>query len=210
MNQKELFGMRLKEARERKNLSQKALTELMNDGVNQSLLSKYESGTLMPRPDRMKRFASVLEVSEAWLRAIYGNEEPDELQPIGLKKRPGTTNQLELLKEKNEALQRSELEWQRKELQAQRELVELKGELLRRDTIATHLLEALTGHLRGLEALIPTLTPEQRKIAIHERNSLAHNLNELQVSRDPVGTTNDSLKTILDDLENLFKEDAVK
>lgn len=125
------FGSRLKEAREKKRLSQKALSELVDDGLNQSLLSRYESGEAMPRPERVRRLAAVLEVSEAWLRSLYADEEErDGVEPL----RQADRLRYSELKDRYAELQRSELEWQRKELESQREVLRLRSELLQRES----------------------------------------------------------------------------
>lgn len=75
MERKKAFGSRLKLARERARMTQMKLIEKMDDGLNQSLLSKYEAGKSIPQPDRLSRFASLLDVSEAWLQGLDGQEQ---------------------------------------------------------------------------------------------------------------------------------------
>lgn len=74
MDRKKIFGDRLRAARMNAGLTQLELIEKMNDGLTQSLLSRYERGESTPRRDRMGRFSFVLDVSEAWLRGLERND----------------------------------------------------------------------------------------------------------------------------------------
>lgn len=169
MNSKELFGAKLKQARENKDLSQLDLCALMDDGLNQSLLSKYETGESMPRQGRLKRFCDVLEVTEAWLRGLYSDEMEDvELVYKNLRrdsKLPsGERAHYEELRKKNFDLQRAELSWQRKELESQRQVLELEKKLVDKEAMIHQLLERLWLQTQGIEAMLPSFTPQQRAL----------------------------------------------
>ena len=66
-------GARIRQARERKGLSQEALAELLN--VTKGLVSQYETGLTSPPSKRFSQLAEVLGVSADWL--LTGGE-PEE------------------------------------------------------------------------------------------------------------------------------------
>lgn len=67
---KKVFSERLKQAREKKGLSLKALRDSV--GVSQSAMSHYANGTTLPTLDIAMKIAQELEVSVDWL---CGNED---------------------------------------------------------------------------------------------------------------------------------------
>lgn len=206
MNSAQEFGLRLKQARERKKLSQKELSDLLNDGLNQSQLSKYESGDAMPRPERMKRFCEVLEVSEAWLRALARDEEEDGFVGYAEKTRKAPRNESTVHLDDYQALQRSELAWQRKHLEAERQVLELKGELLEREFVMAQLLEQLTLHTASLKALLSTMTPEQRAAALEARKGIMMDFKDLEEPAKRLDRTSDKLRSVLKSFESSFQD----
>lgn len=59
------FGVRLKEALKRKQMTQSELSKLT--GINNSTISEYISGRYEPNRSRISEFAEILNVSEIWL-----------------------------------------------------------------------------------------------------------------------------------------------
>ena len=59
------FGVRLKEALKRKQMTQSKLSELT--GINNSTISEYISGKYEPNRSRISEFAEILNVNEIWL-----------------------------------------------------------------------------------------------------------------------------------------------
>lgn len=66
--------MSIKEARKNRNLTQKQLAKLV--GVDYSVISKYENGSITPPADRLKAIANVLDVSVDYLIEDKILEEP--------------------------------------------------------------------------------------------------------------------------------------
>ena len=62
---KEVFALRLKQSREELKLSQ--LTVSKDLEINQSKLSKYETGTLEPNLETLGKLANYYQVSIDWL-----------------------------------------------------------------------------------------------------------------------------------------------
>jgi transcriptional regulator with XRE-family HTH domain len=56
------IGLRIKELREKKNLSQEEFGELI--GVSKQMISHYESGTNVPRSGKIKRIADIFKITE--------------------------------------------------------------------------------------------------------------------------------------------------
>lgn len=57
--------MKIKEARKRKHMTQKELADKI--GVNFSVVSRYENGTIIPPANRLQRISDILEVSVDFL-----------------------------------------------------------------------------------------------------------------------------------------------
>jgi transcriptional regulator with XRE-family HTH domain len=213
MNPKQRFGAKLKQARENKGLSQLDLCSVMNDGLNQSLLSKYETGESMPRQGRLKRFCDILGVTEAWLRGLYSDELEDVdlvyknlrlLQEANLP--PGCRSQDEELRKENLALQQAELSWQRKELESQRQVLELEKKLLDRDAMIHQLLEKLCAQTRGIEALIPTFTPQQQALFLQTKASFTNAEDELLTPEKRLEELQERLKSSFESANALSQE----
>ena len=71
------FGVRLKAALKRKNMSQTKLSEI--SGINTSTISEYISGRYEPNRSRITEFANILDVNEVWL---MGYDVPMERDAI--------------------------------------------------------------------------------------------------------------------------------
>lgn len=71
------FGVRLKTALKRKNMSQTKLSEI--SGINTSTISEYISGRYEPNRSRITEFANILDVNEVWL---MGYDVPMERDAI--------------------------------------------------------------------------------------------------------------------------------
>ncbi|WP_051354397.1 helix-turn-helix domain-containing protein [Leptotrichia trevisanii] len=71
------FGVRLKAALKRKNMSQTKLSEI--SGINTSTISEYISGRYEPNRNRITEFANILDVNEVWL---MGYDVPMERDAI--------------------------------------------------------------------------------------------------------------------------------
>ena len=78
MNQSELVGKRIREARQRKGLSQEQLGEKL--GVSFQAVSTWETGKYIPDSEHLPALAKELDVS---LDALFAEEEKDwELKPV--------------------------------------------------------------------------------------------------------------------------------
>ena len=78
MNQSELIGKRIREARQRKGLSQEQLGEKL--GVSFQAVSTWETGKYIPDSEHLPALAKALDVS---LDALFTEEEKDwELKPV--------------------------------------------------------------------------------------------------------------------------------
>jgi len=60
MNKNYIMGKKIKDAREKKRLNQKDFAELLK--VSQASVSKYESGENIPRMNKLREIASILEL----------------------------------------------------------------------------------------------------------------------------------------------------
>ena len=69
------FGIKLRQLRKEKNLSQKQLAALI--GVQNSIISFYELGDRVPSPEVIKKLAVALHVSSDYLLGIEKNESVD-------------------------------------------------------------------------------------------------------------------------------------
>ena len=71
------IGARLKQARERKVLSQEDLSGL--SGVTEATISRMENGKSGPtRPSTARKLAEALSVEASWL--LFGDQEPTEVK----------------------------------------------------------------------------------------------------------------------------------
>jgi len=74
MNKNYIMGKKIREARDKKGLNQKEFAEKLN--VSQASVSKYESGENIPRMNRLKQIASILEQPlHYFLEETPGREE---------------------------------------------------------------------------------------------------------------------------------------
>ncbi len=64
MNKNYIMGKKIKDAREKKRLNQKDFAELLK--VSQASVSKYESGENIPRMNKLREIASILELPLAY------------------------------------------------------------------------------------------------------------------------------------------------
>ena len=79
MTNNEEFGSRLKDAREKKKLTQTDLTDRLSYVQNNASVSAYEKGKQYPAMDTIEELCEILDVSADWL--LFGKEyEPQPLQ----------------------------------------------------------------------------------------------------------------------------------
>lgn len=92
------FGLRLKQLRKERNLTQQQLADLI--GVKNSVISFYEVGERTPSPDVMKKLALALHVSADYL---LGLERTVTLDATGLDEQDCLVVQMMIgrLREKN-------------------------------------------------------------------------------------------------------------
>jgi transcriptional regulator with XRE-family HTH domain len=86
------IGLRIKELREKKNLSQEELGDLV--GVTKQMISNYEAGINAPRASKIKRIAEIFKITE---EEFYTSK-------TGLNLTSDT--ELEALRRENESLKR--------------------------------------------------------------------------------------------------------
>lgn len=80
MDKNILMGKKIKEAREKKDLSQKDFAKLLN--VSQASVSKYESGENIPRMNKLKQISSILDTPLSYfLEESQEKSEKKELIP---------------------------------------------------------------------------------------------------------------------------------
>jgi transcriptional regulator with XRE-family HTH domain len=76
MGELEIFALRLKQMREKMQMTQKEFSEFL--GVKQQTLSGYERGTAKPPLDIAKNISKKCNVSLDWLCGLSDRENPDE------------------------------------------------------------------------------------------------------------------------------------
>lgn len=74
MVEKAFLGERLRQARERRGLSQTELSRRISTGINQ--VTRYENGQAEPSPVVLKRLASHLEVTSDYLLGLADTPTP--------------------------------------------------------------------------------------------------------------------------------------
>jgi len=70
MNYKQEIGRRLKDARDKKNLSLEALSKATDGKLSKSRISNYEQGKRMPGPEEANILAAALGVDAAYLMCL--------------------------------------------------------------------------------------------------------------------------------------------
>lgn len=94
------IGKRIKEARERANMSQRELAARI--GVSQALVNKYEAGGVSNMPiDRLKQIADITGVDPLWLfcaeEQIFQNELLAAVKRLGADERKQVLNYVRFL-----------------------------------------------------------------------------------------------------------------
>ena len=82
MNIKIRIGNRIREERNAKGLTRKALAALTDD-LNISRLNNYERGERTPGPEEIKQLAKALEVAPAYLMCLTDDKHPKKIPGIG-------------------------------------------------------------------------------------------------------------------------------
>ena len=78
MDIKKLFGLRIKEYRKKKGLTQAQLAEIVN--VDGKHISRIELGNNFPSAELIARFANVLDIEPKELFEFYHHQEPIDLK----------------------------------------------------------------------------------------------------------------------------------
>lgn len=79
MDEKEIIGRRIREARERKRFTQGKIAADL--GISRVSVTNWESGKTKPDLDKFGPLARILDVSPSWLQALSDKESPPPPEP---------------------------------------------------------------------------------------------------------------------------------